>query len=363
MKIAYFVNSFGAINWGGQATSNGIKYLVEKNYKNADFIPLDMPSLPFKKLKILRFFLVKNLYKSIMNDDIKSIYKHLLKFHIQKDFFKNFTHVCFNGEGAIHAKSGHLVLLMALLYIAKHEGLKVAAINQTVDLKKSKELEELVKKVYEKVDFLAVRESVSYEYVKNDMGLHGVNLIPDAAYGIPRLSSEDIKNRLENFNLPDNFIAIAGSSALKRDKKSQTKVSNLIEKIEKKFPSNPIVFLANAKTDIYIAHKLKSKHNYLIVEPPVKYLDAIAIISKAKILIGGRQHPNIFAYEYHVPYVPFGANTSKNIGVAKLQNYPISPLDWDSSYEEFSKKVNEVLTADIVFNNVKIDNFKIFGDI
>ena len=54
MRIAYFINTFKSINWGGQATSNGIKYMLSKEYPNAEFCPLDLPALPFTKLKVLR---------------------------------------------------------------------------------------------------------------------------------------------------------------------------------------------------------------------------------------------------------------------------------------------------------------------
>ena len=34
MKIAYFINTFKSINWGGQATSSGIEYMLNHiNFK------------------------------------------------------------------------------------------------------------------------------------------------------------------------------------------------------------------------------------------------------------------------------------------------------------------------------------------
>lgn len=60
MKIAYFVNSFKSINWGGQATSSGIKKLVEENYPNSTFTPLDLPPFPLNKIRVFRTFWEKN---------------------------------------------------------------------------------------------------------------------------------------------------------------------------------------------------------------------------------------------------------------------------------------------------------------
>lgn len=66
MKIAYFINTFKSINWGGQATSNGIKYLLSKECLDAKF-----------------------------------------------------THIYFNGERATHYTSECLIRFMGLLEVTK----------------------------------------------------------------------------------------------------------------------------------------------------------------------------------------------------------------------------------------------------
>ena len=90
----------------------------------------------------------------------------------------------------------------------------------------------------------------------------------------------------------------------------------------------PIVFLANAKTDIALAEALKVHHNLIVIKPPVKYEQAMAIIAKAHLIIGGRQHPNIFATMHHVPFIPFRGNTHKMQGVVELLGYPLEVLPW-----------------------------------
>ena len=52
MRIAYFINTFKSINWGGQATSSGIKYMINETYPEAEFVPFTLPELPFKKIKM-----------------------------------------------------------------------------------------------------------------------------------------------------------------------------------------------------------------------------------------------------------------------------------------------------------------------
>ncbi len=358
MKIAYFINTFKSINWGGQATSTAIEYMLSRQYPEAEFVPLDMPRLPFKKIKILRKYYEYKLTRAIMEEQIKDVFFYLKKMNVPSNIFESFTHVCFNGEGAIHAKSGHLVVFMGLLYLAKKQGKVVAAINQTIDLKHKRHLELLVQKVYNMLDYVSVREPISLLYAQN-IGILNVHLIPDAVYGLPVLTDQVIDMRLSKFSLPKEYVAVTGSSALKRDRTSFVYMKNLITIIQKNIDL-PIVFMANAKTDIWLAHRLHKEFNLIIIEPPVKYIDAIAIIARSKILIGGRQHPNIFAYMYRIPFIPFKGNTFKNDGVVALQNYPLKPLTWDIDVSKLESSLEEIEKG-ILFNKIEIEDFSIFS--
>jgi len=359
MRIAYFINTFNSINWGGQATSSGIHYMLEKEYPHAEFVPLKLPDLPFKKIKVLRKFYEKRLINAIMKDDIKQIYSVLEKMRIPLTLFDGFTHVCFNGEGAIHHRSGHMILLMGLLYMAKQQGKYVAAVNQTIDLGGKKTLETLLTKVYNQLDFVSVREPLSYEYTQK-IGVEKVHLIPDAVYGLPIMTITQTARLRDVFSLPEKYVAITGSSILKRNQTSLNKVRKIVQYVQDYFHL-PIVFMANAKTDIWIAHKLKKEFDLTIIEPPVKYQDAMAIIAGATCLIGGRQHPNIFAFIYKVPYVPFAGNTFKNEGVSKLQHYPLLPLSWESGKDTVENAIASVDGKKELFFAISIPTFAIFG--
>ena len=204
MRIAYFVNSFNSINWGGQATSKGIKTLVKKTYPDAEFVPLDLPSAPMKKLRIVRTIWERKLARAILNDDRKGVVKYLKRLNIDEHFFDGFDTVCFNGEGAIHAKSGHLIRLMGMLYEYKQRGVFVSALNQTVDLAGNSLLQEVVKKVYSMVDYLAVREPVSQRELQK-LGLEP-ELVGDAAYALGAFSEEKIEKLIDDLDLPEKFI-------------------------------------------------------------------------------------------------------------------------------------------------------------
>ena len=359
MRIAYFINTFKSINWGGQATSSGIKYMIEQNYPDAEFVPLTLPDLPFKKFKILRKFYESRLIRAIQNDDLNKVYYYLEKMNVPNTIFQDFSHICFNGEGAVHYKSGHIIVFMGLLYIAKKQNKVVVAINQTIDLNENQILETLLSGVYNSLDFVSVREPISYDYAKN-IGIRNVKLIPDAVYGLPKTNKSEIDDIVQQYNLPKKYITVTGSSILTRNNKSLIQVRKIIQYIQEYFHL-PIVFMANAKTDIWLAHKLKDEFELIIIEPPVRYKDAMAIFANSEILIGGRQHPNIFAYIYEVPYVPFVGNTFKNEGVAKLQEYPLRPFQWDVGKVELINAIKNVYENKNIFRTIQINDFKIFG--
>jgi len=359
MKIAYFINTFKSTNWGGQATSNGIKYLLSKEYPDADFIPIDLPELPFKKVKILRYYYDNSLLNALLKDDNRKVLHLLKKVGVNENFFDDFTHICFNGEGAVHYKSGHLIRFMGLLYLAKLKNRYVATVNQTIDFNGDVKLEKLVSTIYNMCDFVSLREPISFE-LADKIGIKSCYLIPDAVYGLPKIDDEEIVSTTDKYKLPKQYITLTGSSALKRDRKSIIKMDKILGYTKKIFKDTPMVFMVNAKTDLYIAKRLKDKYDLKIIySADTSYQEAMAIFAKSILLIGGRQHPNIFAYIYKVPYIAFDGNTFKNEGVGQLQNYPIRPLQWNTRFEDFSNAVKKVFQSRVKFKTIKIDNFKI----
>lgn len=368
MRVAYFINTFKSTNWGGQATSTGIQYLLNIQYPDAEFIPLDLPDLPFKKLKLLRGYYEKSLLKAILNKNDNQVIFYLKKMNISEDFFDGFSHICFNGEGAVHYRSGHLIRFLGLLYLAKQKGKYVASINQTVDLNSNKYLEKGLVQVYNECDYVSVREPLSYNYLRS-LGVDSCQLIPDAVYGLPNLSSEYITDVTNKYKLEvKNYITMTGSSFLERDLKSYKFFDNIINYTLQSFRETKIIFLSNAKTDLYLINKFLDKnenlrkHIEVIDSKDTSFYEAMAVIASSKLLIGGRQHPNIFAFIYKTPYIPLEGNTFKNLGVAILQKYPIEPLSWSTDYNNFKSKVDEISKIDTkTFKNIQIEKFNIFG--
>ena len=326
MKIAYYVDSSSAVNWGGQATSAGIRHLVEKTYPDAEFVPVRFRSLPFRNATFLRRLLDIAVWWAVKTGNVPLLVRILHWYGIDRDLYDRFDVVCFNGEGAIHDKSGHVFRLVGSLYAFKKKGVRVYAVNQTVDVRPDGLSAKLLKLVFPALDRVAVREPRSLSLMKS-LGL-SAELIGDAAYALPVMPPAERQERFRRFGIDKPFVAVTASSFLRRDRQSVAKVDRLLKTLAGL--NIGMVFLANTKTDLYIAKRLQQKYGLKIVDYEMAdYLDAIAIISMADLVVGGRQHPNIFAAKYGVPFVGLDGNTHKMRGVAELLNYPIPVFQWD----------------------------------
>ncbi|MEI7900448.1 MAG: polysaccharide pyruvyl transferase family protein [bacterium] len=208
--------------------------------------------------------------------------------------------------------------------------------NQTVDLGQNLLARQVVSKVYQTVDYVAAREPVSVRELAS-LGIRA-QLVPDAAYALPRLTPAHIDRHTAGLGLPTRFIGVTGSSALE---KTSTSMMGFLLTLIREHYQMPIVFLANAKTDIALAEALKARHDLVIIQPPVKYEQAMAVIAKAHLMIGGRQHPNIFAAMHHVPFIPFRGNTHKMQGVVELLGYPLEVLPWEKDKTAIQAAFNQ----------------------
>lgn len=355
MRIIYYVDSSDAVNWGGQATSAGIRHLVETTYPDAEFVPTKFRELPLKNFTLLRKLPNLLVYWCIRTQRLGLLKQVLHWYGIDRDIYDRFDVVCFNGEGAIHEKSGHFFRLLGSLYAFKMSGKRVYSLNQTVDVHAGSLHARLLQLVYPVLDRVAVREPVS-QRVLNDLGVH-CELIGDAAYALPMLSADECQALSAGFGLTVPFIAVTASSAMERDSASTEIMSRLLDALQPLGMN--IVFLANTKTDLYLARQLAGRHSFRTIDyNEAKYREALAIISRAALVVGGRQHPNIFAAKYGVPFIGLAGNTHKMSGVAELLDYPVPVLRWDFAREDLTAIAQRILAGEIDFSAITVPQLK-----
>lgn len=113
MKIAYYVDSSNVVNWGGQATSAGIRHLVMTSYPDATFTPLRFGEIPFRHATFLRRIPEYLMYRHVVRGDVEKLKSLLHWYGMDRAMYDRYDVVCFNGEGAIHDRSGHYFRLLA----------------------------------------------------------------------------------------------------------------------------------------------------------------------------------------------------------------------------------------------------------
>lgn len=355
MKIVYYVDSSDAVNWGGQATSAGIRHLVEKTYPGATFTPVKFGELPFKNATFLRKIPNLLIFWCVKNNHVDLLKRVLHWYGVDRDIYRQYDVVCFNGEGAIHDRSGHYFRLLGSLFAFKRSGVRVYSLNQTVDIRPGSLHAKMMQLVYPALDRVAVREPVSLRLM-DTLGIRA-ELVGDAAYALPRLSDEERRTRFARFGIATPFIAITASSAMKRNRKAVRQIERLVE-VARQF-DRPLVFLANTKTDLYVAKKLAPKYALRVISyTDAGYLDAIAIISMADLVIGGRQHPNIFAAKYGVPFIGLAGNTHKMSGVAELLAYPVPVFNWAFDAGEMRAEIGRILGQQRDFSMVRVPSIE-----
>ena len=351
MKIFYYLNTSTSVNWGSQATSAGMKRLVSESCPDADVEPFDLPPLPLQWFPYLRIIADVLLIHCIRKNNKRGLELLLRWYGIHPEKYHQCDAVVFNGEGTIHHKSGHFFRLIASLYAFKMNGKIVISMNQTVDIPNKGMHADMIQLVYPSLDAVYTREPVSCRLLKS-LGIEN-SVIGDAAYALPQMSTDEIDSLARKYELPVDYIALTGSSFLDKNKKSVEKIIAVIDAI-KEIPY-PIVFLANTKTDLYLAKKVEKIRDIRTISyKDAKYREGMAVVAKARLLIGGRQHPNIFAAIYGTPFIGLEGNTHKMKGVIELLQYPIPSMHWNCDQAEISNLVKRILNHEIDFSQVTV---------
>lgn len=329
MKVTLLNDTSGHANWGCVATSAGLKALIHANWPKADTKAYPAELLPYPNRPLRRRRLNRKITKAILTpdrpDDLASA---LETFRFDFGWLTNADYVIVNGEGMIHAKSGHLIRLLGILEYARRQGHKTAIVNQTVDLDPESDKAALLAQVYTHLDAVLVRDNDSLALLQG-LGIDKARLVPDAAFATSAPNVQEIEAVRAKLGLPRRFVAITGSSAL--SKTDGSKFAEICDKVAATFRL-PLVILASTKTDLRLAQSLPTAETGpTIIDASTGYRDVVAVIAAAQALVGGRFHPMIFACLAATPLLGLAGNTHKIGGLLKYLDYPISEVVWGDS--------------------------------
>jgi tetratricopeptide (TPR) repeat protein/polysaccharide pyruvyl transferase WcaK-like protein len=258
------------------------------------------------------------------------------------EIIKDVEVVVVNGEGSLHGINPNVLNLLYLAYLSKVQlGKNVQIINHscypehTIELSNSLAWE-IFKKVYRVVDFIAIREPISFDLIKSA--------------GIPAVLSFDClplyitKNYSKGIKPKTNKIILTSSMGKDIDFKTICSYIDYLNKLgyeiqvltgASAFPSqDDIIF-------IEILSGLCADSWTLVTAKSIdEWLD---IISTARLLVSGRFHHTIAASVLGTPFVLLASNTPKNAGLAKTLHTKLPLSHGDVNF--FTQLINQTNIA------------------
>lgn len=332
MKVLFFNDTRIETNPGCHATVNGlINFLNEYlNKPSVEFIPLGTEYDLFKKDRFIKRTKLRILLKKILVKLNVFSFFFSSKNYYGIDFYKwkrkslkglskeirckinNADLVIINMEGTIHHDSiGALTLLGIALY-SKSIGKKVALVNGSYQDINQK----LTDAILPKIDFLSVRELLSYEYLKKRN--IKVNLIPDFAFRV-NLYNENasFKNR---FNEGKYCLYTPGVLAAYPNQKGSISIDDIKHHIKEiRILGYKPVFLKIEESEEFIEKELtKLDVSCISYDDGLNYSNIGTLLKSFDLLITGRYHIGIFGLINKTKTYFFKSNTYKIEGMLKM---------------------------------------------
>lgn len=351
VKVLFFNDTRVETNPGCHATVNALSEFVLENLPNAkiEYVPLGKENTIFSESiyqetnVLLRNRVVSRILSRLQISKEKKrinikLWEKLAMTNISKstqDSIKNSDFILINMEGTIHHNSiaGHSLLAIALY--SKKNGKIVALVNgsyQNMD-------ERVTRKVMNYVDFISVRESLSYNYLKSQ----GVNLslIPDFAFRA-KINSQSFDNskflsKQNNQSLKKCLytVGVLGAYPNQKNGVSLSDVKRHVFEI-KNLGYKPY-YLKIEERETQIANELaKIGVPTVSYEHGVNYKNIGSLIVNFDLLITGRYHIGIFGLMNYVKTFFLKSNTYKTEGLLNMLGLEDRMIDDNISKIELS---------------------------
>lgn len=291
--------------------SQAIAYKARKLEKSG-FKKTDLKTVKTNLLDVQGNVVKTEKYRRIVRKIRKFYFSFFLFSNAYRERLKIYNEVeyyLYSGAGEV-SKSDFFLRQLLDLRVAQILGLKVCAINQSVELSTGIE-SKLLAHVYSKMYKIVVRGNLSKELlINNGVDSQLIYVCPDTAFR--NVSNTKLKDSF-NKNIALNF------TPGKYDKK---KYEGLIQKLLDH--DYKITFISNDPMgEKELAKELKSKFNIEVYIESLDYFDYANYITKFDMLISTRLHTNELAITAGVPIVPIEGNVFKTTEVLEFVQYPI----------------------------------------
>lgn len=230
-----------------------------------------------------------------------------------------------DGKGAMFPSGGRLLLLPYAVSVLL--GKPLLSLNQTI-FSVDPEFASMLKNCFNTFDMVSVREPASYRHAR-ELGITKTTLCPDAAFAAEP-SNAPLEELLDRVPAGD-FFCVTGSMAL-----HMPRWDDYIQTIRRTAVEHglEVVFVCSTLADIAFSVEARSRLRDLKVsaaKPDASYRDVAKIISKSKLLLGGRYHLAILAATTRTPFVLLPSSTHKTAGLIELLDYPLRVRRFDES--------------------------------
>lgn len=323
-------------NHGCIATSRSLVNLIKKKYPKCVIHFQPISYIPPKK--VIPFYI----------KEIDDFLPEFISAEKKRFRFFNWAHIIiFNGEGSVHeyynmkADQSCLSRLLQIYAAKKIYNKKVFAVNQTIDYKNGN-FGRFIKKCYEGLDYISVREVNSFDKA-HSLGLEHVKQAADAAFLLSRGNDQKGLKFLHRKGVRPGLVCIFLSETISRCDTSKT--IDLIKKI-REILNKDILICATTKVDISHVKEIRKSINIPTIGLEVSPEDLISILTYADVVLSGRFHCCIFSFLASVPLLPFRSNTYKVEGLVKLMNYPVKVHDYsEDSNNSIIYEIQKILCS------------------
>lgn len=340
-------------NWGLQACTEGLIYIIKQENSDADLIQFDHAYMHRRYSFEPRFYGGKKIFA--YNSRIAK--KYFPVFHVLPRVADEFNYIAdlwlqgkggrgadeflektgradavvFNAEGSTYRDDNICALKgLFMLWLAKTKLDKRALfLNGSVTLTRvDATLPAMVKKVFDAIDMAAVREPDSYQNILEYYPeLEGkICMVPDSTYAL------DLERQtLEDCKFPDrNFFALS-LSMLPVDFRRTKNTSSLVHMIKELKKIVPNAVLLGKDKEDQILNEVARLTGSFFVGPSYGYQSILNILKRADFIVSGRYHNAIFATKVGCPVIPLHTSSQKIYGLASLfkglMPKPIDPTD------------------------------------
>ena len=246
-----------------------------------------------------------------------------------------------NGEGTLHwpTNNNRVWYWLACIHIAKEKfGIPVWVINSSF-FSRDRLFRKFSAEMLKKADYIALRDPVSHEAVK-DLGIKNAVNAADLTFLLPNRINKDVASYFEKkhpYWKKDNKktrIVLAGSSAILKVSISlwAENYLKIIRGLKERFSNIQVLFIAQPDMGIDYAlfSKLKTECDYIdCLERNITPAEFIWILQQSDLAISGRFHVNTIAIISNTPAVFLSGNTPKNKVIAQMissKNYSFFDL-------------------------------------